>query len=87
MLSNVVLYGLLGEKINQKARLVKCKSVDALHNKDNYFNIPVIYWTNDNMSNMLMTQKEGVKVIIRGRLDSNDEFPLYVVCEYIDVVK
>lgn len=87
MLSNVVLLGVLGDKINEKARYVKCKSIDSLHQKESLFDIPVIYWTNNNMSNLLLTPKNGAKVLIRGRLDSNEDFPLYVVCEYIEIIQ
>lgn len=87
MLSNVVLYGVLGKKIGERGRMVKCRSIDSLHQKENLFDVPVIYWTNSNMSNLLLSPKEGITVIIRGRLDSSEEFPLYVVCEYIEIVK
>lgn len=87
MLSNVVLYGVLGKKIGERGRMVKCRSIDPLHQKDNVFNVPVIYWTNSNMSNLLLTPKDDEKVIIRGRLDSCEEFPIYVVCEYIEIIK
>ena len=87
MLSNVVLYGVLSSRVGERARMVKCLSIDPLHQTENVFDVPVIYWTNTNMSNLLLTPKDGTKVIIRGRLDTCEEFPLYVVCEFIEIVK
>ena len=86
MLSNVILYGVIGDKIDSYGRYVLSESVDALHSKDKTFKVPVIYWTHSKMSNQLSTMKKGAKVLIRGRLDSNEQFPLYVVCEYIETI-
>lgn len=88
MLTNVVIYGELSDRIDNNFRYVNAKSIDSLHEKENIFKIPVCYWINSPKGGNLLTIPEnGVKVIIRGRLDSNEKFPLYVVVETIEIVK
>lgn len=87
MLTNVVIYGQLGERIDNHFRYVIAKSIDSLHEKENTFKIPLTYWVKTPKgTNLLTIPEDGVKVIIRGRLDSNDKFPLYVVVETIEIV-
>ena len=88
MLSNVVIYGIVDEQLDNNFRYVICKSIDSIHETDNVFKIPVCYWTkNTKLLNLLTIPPKGSKVIIRGRLDSNKKYPLYVVCETIEIIQ
>lgn len=87
MLTNVIIYGELDKQLDNNFRYVIAKSVDAIHEKENTFKIPCCYWTkNTRLVNLLTIPPIGTKVIIRGRLDSNDKFPLFVVVETIEKV-
>jgi hypothetical protein len=87
MLTNVVIYGILDKQLEENFRYVITKSVDAVHEKENTFKVPCCFWTkNTKLVNLLTIPPIGTKVIIRGRLDSNDKYPVYVVVESIERV-
>ena len=87
MLTNVVIYGILDKQLEENFRYVIVKSVDAVHEKENTFKVPCCFWTkNTRLVNLLTIPPIGTKVIIRGRLDSNDKYPVYVVVESIERV-
>lgn len=87
MVSTVTIYGTILETINETYRFVSCESGDPLHNDSTYFKVPLIHWSHSKgMNNTLMSVPEGKKVIIKGRLSSNNDYPLLVVVEYISVL-
>lgn len=87
MISDVVLTGLLREKIHDVFRIVETNSSDAFHPEVNIVSkIPVMFWTRDK-SNPLMNADDNRFVVIKGRLETSDEMGLYVLCETIHITK
>lgn len=87
MISDIVLTGLLKEKFNKNFRYVMTNSSDVFNPGKNIVSmIPVLFWTRDD-NNPLMNADDNVFVVIKGRLETNDEIGLYVLCETIHITK
>lgn len=82
MLSDVVLVGVAKENMKRGFRRFDVESTDALTEKKIHSNILICYWTRD--ANSRITRiKMNTPVVIRGRIENDDEYGLIIVAESI----
>ena len=79
----VEIIGKTKRKLSKGYRYILTECKDALI-EDKEILIPSIYWTRSSRGNALMNLDEDVGVKIYGRLDSNDEYPVFVVVTKIE---
>jgi len=82
MISDVVLVGLTLENLERGFRYVDVRSTDILKEKTVISKIPVLYWTKEDFTK-LNKYKYGTKILVRGRIESDEEIGLYVLAESI----
>ena len=87
MISDIVLTGFLKDIFHEKYRIVETKTSDVFKPTEDYASqIPVLYWTRE-ASNPLNRADNDTFVIIRGHLESDNEFGLYVLAENVQFLK
>lgn len=84
MISDVVIVGVLGKKMNSYLRELIVNRFDNLKSKEEKFVIPVSDWFK-NKSSKFHNLKDGTFVFIRGRIESDEEIGLYVVAETLEI--
>ena len=82
----VVVAGILKENLSRRFRNMYLSFHDALKDEDFLSYIPVIYWTRETNSRINKI-KEGSLVTIKGHLESDEEYGVYIVCESIHFTK
>ncbi len=85
MISSVILFGYLGENKERGFRIVKTNHYSLRNEKIIWYNIPCLYWSRDDRS-YLNNLKIDAPVLIRGRIESDDERGLYVLVESVEVI-
>lgn len=82
MISDVVLIGVSKENLKRGFRNFDVDSVDPLTEQKLHSLIKVRLWTREEHSRLNMI-KYGAHVVIRGRIENDEEYGLYVVAESI----
>lgn len=82
MISDVVIIGVAKENLNRGFRNFDVDSIDPLSEKKIHSLIKARLWTREDHSR-LNSIKKGTPVVIKGRLENDDEYGLYVVAESI----
>ena len=84
MISDVVITGYLTNFNNKDKRFrnIEYRSSDAISNVDHFFEIPLLHWTREE-NNVLTSLKRGTFVVIRGRIEYDESFGLYILVENI----
>ncbi|MGM9873742.1 MAG: hypothetical protein ACI31G_02325 [Bacilli bacterium] len=85
MISDVVLSGEILEKTDSAFRYIKSSQKRLSDGKELEYKIPLMYWSRDK-SNLLTSIKEGTKVLIQGRIESDDEIGLYILVNILQIV-
>ena len=85
MISDIVLSGIVSEKIDNRFRMLKTCQKRLSDGKEEEYHIPLLYWSRDN-SNLLTSLKDGSKVLIQGRLESDKKIGLYVLVNVLQIV-
>ena len=80
----VNLVGRLRGLLDEKTRLLEVNRPESSDTAENLF-IPLRYWTLSKLC-LLTAIKEGALVIIRGRIDKDDDIGFFVVVETISIV-
>ena len=86
MLSVVVVAGILRENLTRGFRNIYIDFHDALKDEIFISHIPLLYWTREEDSR-LNKIKDGAMVVIKGHLESDDEYGIFIVCESIHFTK
>ena len=83
MVSDVVIAGYLKEKKSRdKFRYIETYSKRGFGEEVIPFLIPLLYWTRDK-DNILNRMKEKALIIIKGRIENDNDIGLYVLVESI----
>ena len=82
MISDVVIVGISKDNLKRGFRNFDVDSIDPLSEKKIHSLIKVRLWTKEDYSRLNMIKKE-TPVVIKGRLETDDEYGLYVVAESI----
>lgn len=82
MISDVVIVGIAKENLKRGFRNFDVDSVDPLTEKKIHSLIKARLWTKEDYSRLNMIKKD-TPVVIRGRLESDEEYGLYIVAESI----
>ena len=82
MISDIVMVGISKNNLADGFRIFDVDSVDPLTERRINSLIKVVYWTKEKDSRLTRI-KFGTPVVIRGRLEADDEHGLYVVAETI----
>ena len=82
MISDVVIVGVAKDNLKRGFRNFYIDSVHPLSETRTYSYIKVNYWTKENYTR-LNRIKTGTSVVIRGHLENDDEYGLFVVAESI----
>ena len=82
MISDVVLIGISKDNLKRGFRNFDVDSIDPLTEKKMHSLIKVRLWTREDYSRLNMI-KYDTPVVIRGRLENDDEYGLYIVAESI----
>ena len=81
----VSLVGHIKHKKDDKTRFLEVSRPESVDSADNML-VPCRYWTLDN-NNLLTSLKEGLLVVIRGRIDVDDKIGAYVIVEQVLIIK
>ncbi|MDY0177989.1 MAG: hypothetical protein RBR85_01960 [Bacilli bacterium] len=84
MISDIVVTGTLGKKINSYLRELIIENFNNLTAKKENFIIPIADWFK-NENGKFHNLKEGTFVFIRGRIESEAKIGLYVVAETLEI--
>lgn len=84
MISDVVITGYLTDfdKRDNKYRHIEYRSTDALNDVERIFEIPLLFWTRME-NNILNNLKKGTFVVIRGRVEMDENVGLYILVENV----
>lgn len=82
MISDVVIAGELLDNLTRGFRLIDVDTMDAISEKNKHSKIPLLHWTRKDDSR-LNRLKKGTAVIIRGRIESDEQYGLHVLVESI----
>lgn len=85
MISNIVLSGTISDKIDSRFRILKASQNRLSDGKEEEYHIPLLYWSRDN-SNLLTSLKEGTKVLVQGRIETDKKIGLYVLVNILQIV-
>ena len=80
MISDVVLVGVARDNLTRGFRNFDVDSINPLNEHRHYSLIKVAYWTREDYTR-LNRIKKGTAVVIRGHLESDDEYGLFIVAE------
>lgn len=86
MFNNVVLAGVVGEKIGRGFRYLKNRHLKLHATKYDWHDIPCLYWSRDD-DNLLTAIKEGTEIVLQGRIEYDDKIGLYVLVNIIQIVE
>ena len=86
MLSDVVMVGILEDVFNGGFRHLSIESNNALTEERKVSLIPLLYWSRSK-NNVLTNKRRGTKVIVKGRIESDEVIGLYVLVECIQSVR
>ena len=81
----VSLVGRIKERRDDGIRFLEVNRPESVDSADNLL-IPGRYWTMYN-TNLLSSLKEGQLVAIRGRIDIDNKFGVYVIVEQVVIIK
>lgn len=81
------LTGTVMESLGRGFKSVRTLGRDALHNIEEYFTVPCVYWTRTTKSNRFINLKEGTRIKITGRLDYDEKFGIIVVVENFEKIE
>ena len=84
MISDVVITGYLTDfdKRDKRFRHIEYRSTDALDNVERIFEVPLLFWTRIE-NNILNNLKKGTFVVIRGRVEKDENIGLYILVENV----
>lgn len=85
MISNIVLSGIVSDKIDSRFRILKASQNRLSDGKEEEYHIPLLYWSRDN-SNLLTSLKEGTKILVQGRIETDKKIGLYVLVNILQIV-
>ena len=86
MLSDVVAVGFLADLLDRGFRNLIIENHDVLRKEKTTTVIPLLFWSKT-MNNSLTLKRRGSKVLIRGRIESDEKLGLYILVEYIQTFK
>lgn len=87
MISNVIMSGLLKEKRSDGFRYLEVSVLDINHKgKEQIFKIPLFHWTREKRT-ILTNLPDNSPVLIKGRVEANEEVGLYILVESIDCLR
>ena len=82
MISDVVIVGIAKENLKRGFRNFDVDSIDPLTERKIHSLIKARLWTREDRSRLNLIKK-GTPVVIKGRLETDEEYGLYVVAESI----
>ena len=82
MISDVVLVGVAKDNLERGFRNFDVDSINPLNESRTHNLIKVVYWTKEDYSRINRIKKE-TPVVIKGHLEMDEEYGLFIVAESI----